>query len=81
MKFLLIMLIRLYRVTISPLLGPCCRFEPSCSVYFIEALQRHGFWRGSMLGARRLLKCHPLHHGGFDPVPASSSLRCPGVDR
>ena len=81
MKFLLIMLIRVYRVTISPLLGPCCRFEPSCSVYCIEALQRHGFWRGSLLGARRLLKCHPFHRGGLDPVPAPHPLRCSGVDR
>ena len=80
MKFILIWLVRLYRATISPWLGPCCRFEPSCSTYWIEALQEHGFWRGLGLGVRRLLKCHPFHSGGYDPVPAPHSLCRPGVD-
>jgi putative membrane protein insertion efficiency factor len=80
MKFLLMALIRLYRATISPWLGPCCRFEPSCSVYWIEALRAHGLWRGVGLGVRRLLKCHPFHAGGFDPVPARGPWRCPGVE-
>ena len=69
MKMLLIGLIRLYRYFISPLLGNRCRFHPSCSEYAVEALQRHGTWRGTWLAMRRLSRCHPWHSGGFDPVP------------
>ena len=69
MKMLLIGLIRLYRYFISPLLGSRCRFHPSCSEYAVEALQRHGAWRGTWLAMRRLSRCHPWHSGGFDPVP------------
>lgn len=61
--------IRGYRRWLSPLLGPQCRFEPSCSVYALEALQEHGAVRGLWLTARRLGRCHPFHPGGFDPVP------------
>ncbi|HVP28968.1 MAG TPA: membrane protein insertion efficiency factor YidD [Myxococcota bacterium] len=61
--------IRGYRLAISPLLGPRCRFHPSCSCYLEEALRRHGALRGTYLGLRRLLRCHPFHPGGFDPVP------------
>jgi putative membrane protein insertion efficiency factor len=64
--------IRAYRYVISPLLGPTCRFYPSCSCYAEEALQRHGAMRGSYLTVRRLLRCHPWHEGGFDPVPPST---------
>jgi uncharacterized protein len=62
-------LIRLYQWTLSPLLGPRCRFYPSCSQYVFEAVEVHGVLRGLWLGARRLARCHPLHPGGFDPVP------------
>ncbi|MBK7973753.1 MAG: membrane protein insertion efficiency factor YidD [Deltaproteobacteria bacterium] len=62
-------LIRAYRLAISPLLGPACRFEPTCSRYAEEAIQRHGAMRGVYLAARRLARCHPFHPGGFDPVP------------
>lgn len=72
MKRLLIGLVRLYQYLISPLLGPRCRFHPSCSHYAIEAVQRHGALRGSWLAARRLGRCHPLHPGGYDPVPEPS---------
>jgi putative membrane protein insertion efficiency factor len=61
--------IRLYQVTISPLLGPRCRFFPSCSVYTIEAVHKHGALKGLWLGLVRIAKCHPFHPGGVDPVP------------
>ena len=70
MARLLIFLIRTYQVHLAPLFGGCCRFEPSCSQYMIGALQEHGVIRGLALGIRRLLRCHPLHAGGWDPVPA-----------
>jgi len=65
----LIGLIRLYQYLISPYLGNRCRFEPSCSEYAVEALRRHGMWRGLWLALRRVAHCHPWHRGGFDPVP------------
>lgn len=65
----LIGLIRLYQRFISPLLGPRCRFSPSCSAYAVEALDRHGLWRGGWLSVWRLLRCHPCTAGGYDPVP------------
>ncbi|MBM0104110.1 membrane protein insertion efficiency factor YidD [Steroidobacter sp. S1-65] len=61
--------IRAYRYLISPLLGPTCRFYPSCSCYAEQALQEHGAMRGTWLTVRRLLRCHPWHEGGYDPVP------------
>lgn len=61
--------IRLYQILISPFLSPTCRFAPSCSQYTVDAVRRHGVVRGGLLGFRRLGKCHPLHEGGFDPVP------------
>ena len=65
----IVIVIRSYQLVVSPLLGPTCRFAPSCSEYFIDAARRHGALRGSWLGTRRLLRCHPLHPGGLDPVP------------
>ena len=65
----LLMLIEVYRATLAPLIGGFCRFVPSCSVYAEEAIRRHGAGTGSRLAARRLLRCHPFHRGGFDPVP------------
>jgi putative membrane protein insertion efficiency factor len=67
--FVLLMPIRLYRALLSPLLPPVCRFHPSCSRYAMDALNTHGPMRGSYLAARRLLRCHPFHPGGLDPVP------------
>ena len=65
----LILLVRAYQVTLSPLFSGCCRFEPSCSNYMIEALQTHGVAKGLYLGVLRLLRCHPFGKSGYDPVP------------
>jgi len=62
-------LLRLYKSALSPWLPKACRFEPTCSVYAREAIERYGFRRGSGLALRRLFRCHPFHPGGFDPVP------------
>ena len=68
MRGILIFLITLYRWTVSPLLGPCCRFYPSCSEYAREAIEKHGAAHGLRLTVRRLMHCHPFHPGGYDPV-------------
>ncbi|MDG1054364.1 MAG: membrane protein insertion efficiency factor YidD [Flavobacteriaceae bacterium] len=68
-KALFILLIKGYQRLISPLLPPSCRFTPSCSHYGIEALQKHGLFRGSYLTIHRILRCHPWSKGGHDPVP------------
>jgi putative membrane protein insertion efficiency factor len=67
----LIFLVRVYQATLGPHLGNCCRFEPSCSNYSIEAFRLHGPWRGLLLTCRRLLRCHPFGPCGHDPVPSS----------
>ena len=69
MKVAALFLIRAYKALISPLLGTRCRFYPSCSEYAYEAISRYGFLKGAILGVRRLLRCHPFHEGGIDPVP------------
>ncbi|MBK1717458.1 membrane protein insertion efficiency factor YidD [Thiocystis violacea] len=69
MRRILIGLIKVYQYLISPLLGPHCRFYPSCSHYAVEAIERHGPVYGSYLALRRLSRCHPWHPGGIDPVP------------
>ena len=66
---LLLLLLRIYQLCISPFLGQNCRFYPSCSSYAIEAITLHGSLKGLFLTVRRLLKCHPFHSGGYDPVP------------
>jgi len=69
MKRLVLLLIRGYQVFLSPVLPKSCRFYPSCSQYTFEAVERFGVMKGLWLGAKRILKCHPLHPGGYDPVP------------
>ncbi len=69
MKKAVLFLIRAYKAILSPLLGKHCRYAPTCSDYTREAIERHGLLRGVWLGVRRLLRCHPFHEGGIDPVP------------
>ena len=68
-KTLLITLIKGYRLLISPLFPPACRFHPTCSQYAIEALETFGIIQGSWLAIKRILRCHPYHPGGYDPIP------------
>jgi uncharacterized protein len=67
-RTLVITVIKGYRRFVSPMLPPSCRFTPSCSLYTLQAVERHGLLRGSLMGARRVLRCHPFSEGGFDPV-------------
>lgn len=69
MKKICLALIRLYQVGISPYLGHHCRFIPTCSEYTYQAIVKYGPLKGTYLGIRRILKCHPFHKGGYDPVP------------
>lgn len=69
LKSLALLLLRAYKLFISPLLGQTCRFSPSCSSYSMQAIERFGFFKGGYLTTRRLLRCHPFNPGGFDPIP------------
>ncbi len=69
MKVILVVLVRSYQMVLGPMLPPSCRYYPSCSTYAIEALERHGVWRGGWLALRRIGRCHPFRPGGYDPVP------------
>ena len=68
-KRTLLWMIRFYRVSISPLHPGCCRFTPTCSQYAMEAVEKYGALKGGYLAVRRILRCHPFHAGGYDPVP------------
>ena len=68
-------MIRIYQKGISPLHPPCCRFMPTCSQYAVEAIERFGVIKGGYLSIRRLLRCHPFHKGGYDPVPEKNDRR------
>ena len=69
MNKLLVLLVRTYQLAISPLTGRNCRFHPTCSEYTIEALEKHGGFKGSWIASKRITRCHPWHPGGYDPVP------------
>ncbi len=75
LKWLVIKLIRFYQRFISPLKPPTCRFYPTCSSYGVEAISRFGIVKGGFLLLKRILKCHPFHPGGFDPVPEKKNLQ------
>jgi hypothetical protein len=66
---LVVLLIRGYQVTLSPLLPSACRYQPTCSRYALEAVERYGALKGTWMGAKRIARCHPFHPGGYDPVP------------
>ena len=68
MQRALILVLRAYKVCLSPLLPSACRFHPTCSEYMMEAIAKHGMLRGAWMGVRRVGRCHPFHEGGFDPV-------------
>ena len=68
-NYLLIGLVEFYRYALSPLKPSTCRFYPTCSMYMLQALRRYGPLKGSYLGIKRILKCHPFHKGGYDPLP------------
>ena len=70
-EHLLVLMVRFYQLFISPVLGPRCRFYPTCSSYMIEAIQLHGPIKGTLLGLKRIGRCHPGSDGGIDPVPGS----------
>lgn len=72
-KFFFIALVRFYQIAISPLFGASCRFQPTCSEYAIQALRRHGAFKGSYLTIRRLMRCQPWGGSGYDPVPERTS--------
>jgi putative membrane protein insertion efficiency factor len=69
MTALALNLLRIYKLALSPLLPSACRFHPTCSVYMMQAIEKHGILRGFALGIRRICRCHPFHAGGFDPIP------------
>ena len=69
MKFLLLALVKFYRNFISPLLPPSCRYVPTCSEYALIAIEKYGAIKGGWLSLKRILRCHPFHEGGYDPVP------------
>jgi putative membrane protein insertion efficiency factor len=74
-------LVQAYRWTLSPLLGPSCRYYPTCSAYALGAIDEHGAIRGAWLATKRILRCHPWHEGGYDPVPLRAGHACAHAHR
>lgn len=80
MKRFMMTLVRGYQLLLSPILGNNCRYYPSCSEYTLEAMDKHGPWRGIWMGLKRVSRCHPFHEGGYDPVPDPPRCDQPGCD-
>ncbi len=76
MKIIFIILIKIYRLCLSPFVGQCCRFAPSCSHYAEEAIHHYGPFKGGWMALKRLIKCGPWHPGGYDPVISAESSEC-----
>ncbi len=74
LTFSAITIVKLYKIIISPMFRPSCRFYPTCSTYSIEALKKHGFIKGGILSVKRIVSCNPMHRGGHDPVPEHFSF-------
>jgi putative membrane protein insertion efficiency factor len=74
-RSIFLLILKIYKKVLSPLLGNHCRFYPTCSMYAYEAIEKHGIFKGIFLGCRRLLKCHPWHPGGIDPVPEKNKVK------
>ena len=74
MKKIFLAMIRFYQLVISPITPPCCRYIPTCSQYALEAIERYGPFRGGLMAVRRVLRCHPFHPGGYDPVKSLSGF-------
>ena len=68
-RTMVLLVIRIYQNAVSPYFPPCCRYVPSCSAYTYQAVQKYGIFRGLELGFKRIVRCHPFHPGGYDPVP------------
>lgn len=80
MKKIIILFFRFYQKAISPMFPPSCRFNPTCSNYGIEAVREHGGFKGGYMAIKRILKCHPFHPGGYDPVPLNPKNYTDGND-
>ncbi len=75
LKKIAILLIKFYKIFISPILPHSCRFYPTCSTYTLTAIEKYGIFRGGILGAKRILRCHPFNPGGYDPVPTLEEMK------
>ncbi len=81
LKKIAILLIKFYKNFISPVLPHSCRFYPTCSTYTLTAIERYGIFRGGILGAKRILRCHPFNLGGYDPVPTLEEMKKVKINR